>query len=168
MRSVLLTIKTLTMKFPKRVFLIDDDEDDRYIFNIVLNEFEEPIEFLHANDSESALQRLKDVSLPVPDILFLDWNMPKYSGKECLHTIKQFPHFHTIPIIVYTTSMAQEDEREALSLGASYFLSKPTSIIVLHKKLQEIFSLTGKTNHFNQLHRSIYENINNPGNRSFA
>ena len=131
----------MLMIYPKRVFLIDDDEDDCFIFGTVLNEFEQRIEFFHDDDSEMALRRITDESLPVPDLLFLDWNMPKRSGKQCLMAIKQFPLYADVPVIVYTTSNAQEDREEALRLGASYFLSKPASIVELRNKLLQVFSL---------------------------
>jgi CheY-like chemotaxis protein len=130
------------MAYPKRVLLIDDDEDDCDIFNSAINELESGIDFFYDCDSEKALKRLSSEQLPVPDLLFLDWNMPKLTGMQYLTAIRKFPCFDNVPVIIYTTSTAQKDREEAGRLGASYFISKPSSFKELKQLLQHIFALT--------------------------
>lgn len=132
------------MAYPKRVLLIDDDEDDCDIFNSAINELESGIDFFYDCDSEKALKRLSSDQHPVPDILFLDWNMPKITGMQCLTAIRKLPVFDTVPVIIYTTSKAPKDREEAGRLGATYFISKPASFNELKELLQHIFSLTWK------------------------
>ncbi len=128
------------MHSSKRVFLIDDDEDDRLFFGIGLNEFDPSIEILYDNDSEDALHRLSEKMQPLPDIVFLDWNMPKLSGRQILGAIRANRRYSEVPVIIFTTSSSPVDKDEAKQLGASYFLSKPASLFELKKNLEDIFS----------------------------
>lgn len=128
------------MNQSKRVFLIDDDEDDRLFFGIGLNEYDPTIEFLYDRDSETALYRLTEKMQPLPDIVFLDWNMPKLSGRQILGAIRANGRYDEVPVIIFTTSSSTQDKAEAAELGASLFLSKPASLYELKKSLKDIFS----------------------------
>jgi CheY-like chemotaxis protein len=132
------------MRYPKRVLLIDDDEDDCMVFGIGLSEISRQIEFQCSRDSQFALDRLADEHSPRPDIIFLDWNMPKLSGSECLAAIRKNVRYDEVPIIVFTTSHAREDRETAQKLGASYFLSKPASVEELLKSLHTMFEMDWK------------------------
>lgn len=120
--------------------MIDDDEDDRMFFGIGLTEFDPSIEFLYDKDSEMALRRLTEKLQPVADVVFLDWNMPKLSGRQVLGAIRSNNKYDEIPIIIFTTSSSSQDRDEAEQLGASYFLSKPSSLKELTCYLRDIFS----------------------------
>jgi CheY-like chemotaxis protein len=128
------------MQQSKRVFLIDDDEDDKLFFGIGLNEYDPTIEFLYDKDSEAALRRLFEKMQPLPDIVFLDWNMPKLSGRQILGAIRANGRYNNVPVIIFTTSSSSQDKDEAELLGASYFLSKPASLYELKRNLATIFS----------------------------
>jgi CheY-like chemotaxis protein len=128
------------MNQSKRVFLIDDDEDDRLFFGIGLNEYDPSIEFLYDKDSEHALHTLTEKMQPLPDIVFLDWNMPKLSGRQILGAIRANGRYDEVPVIIFTTSSSSQDKEEAAELGASLFLSKPASLYELKKNLEDIFS----------------------------
>lgn len=132
------------MRYPERVLLIDDDEDDCMVFGIGLSEISRQIEFQFNQDSPSALARLADYTAPKPDIIFLDWNMPKMNGRDCLAAIRKNARYDEVPVIVFTTSQAKEDRESAQRLGASYFLSKPASIEELLKSLHAIFEMDWK------------------------
>lgn len=127
------------MDLPAKVFLIDDDEDDGFFFITALNSFTPSIELIYYQDSETALNHLITKKVPVPDIIFLDWNMPKISGRQFLQSIRVLPHLLAIPVIVCSTAANENVKGEALRLGATQFFSKPTSISVLTTKLQNIF-----------------------------
>jgi CheY-like chemotaxis protein len=128
------------MHHSKRVFLIDDDEDDRLFFGMGLNEYDPSIEMLYDRDSETALRRLSGKMQPLPDIVFLDWNMPKLSGRQLLGAIRANRRYEDVPVIIFTTSSSSEDKEEAERLGASYFLSKPSSLYELKRHLEDIFT----------------------------
>jgi len=132
------------MNQPRCVCLIDDDEDDYYFFKMVIDAFEHRIELAYHKDGETAFKKLSDTNSEAPDLLFLDWNMPKWTGKQCLMAIRELPGYSEVPIIIYTTSNETKDKDDARQLGASYFLSKPASISQLYKELEHIFSLNWK------------------------
>lgn len=141
------------MNQSKRVFLIDDDEDDSLFFGIGLNEYDPSIEFLYDRDSETALRRLSEKMQPLPDIVFLDWNMPKLSGRQILGAIRANGRYDEVPVIIFTTSSSTQDKAEAAELGASLFLSKPASLYELKKNLEDIFSkhLPPHQHHFSRI-----------------
>lgn len=128
------------MTYPKRVFLIDDDDDDCLCFNLALDGLEYKGERSYHQDGKAALELLFNKSVPIPDMIFLDWNMPKFDGRQCLAAIRRHPLYISLPIIILTTSASMEDKEDAFRLGATYFLSKPSSILELQKKLQFLFT----------------------------
>lgn len=119
-------------------FLIDDDEDDREIFSLALNEVNPAIECIVACDAFEALEKLADEHF-IPDIIFLDLNMPRLNGKKCLMEIKKIAHISNVPVIMYSTSLNNTDIAETKRLGAADFVSKPSSVFALTKILTHIF-----------------------------
>ena len=124
-------------------FIIDDDMDDREMFEIAVKGLDRGIEIHSATDCSAALSRLKADSSFVPDIIFLDLNMPGMNGKECLPELKKLAWLSDIPIIIYTTSSTQKDKKDTLALGASDFLTKETTIHQLRNSLTTIFKKHG-------------------------
>jgi DNA-binding response OmpR family regulator len=80
-------------------------------------------------------------NLPGCHIIFLDLNMPKMNGKQFLAAIKQNKVLSKIPIVIFTTSQREKDSVETINMGASYFLTKPSSFGELCKQLEEILSM---------------------------
>ncbi len=74
----------------------------------------------------------------VPDFTFLDLNMPKVNGKEFLMEFMRIEKLNTVPIYIYTTSSSEEDKRDTLQMGATGFITKPTSLNELVNILYEI------------------------------
>lgn len=128
------------MNYQKRVFLIDDDEDDCFFFECAIRDLNAGISFSFEQSSEIALQKLQEGEIPATDILFVDWNMPKVNGSQCLMAIRNMPEYNQIPIIIYTTSSAAADKKRAFELGATSFITKTISIGDLRQKLESIFS----------------------------
>jgi CheY-like chemotaxis protein len=129
------------MENRKILFIIDDDEDDQLFLHEAVNDLKIPIVCHYANNGESALKQLKEETIPVPDFIFLDLNMPRLNGKECLVEIKKLSRYANVPVIIYSTSSHQKDIQEIMQSGASYFLTKPTRISELCEKLLDIFSI---------------------------
>jgi CheY-like chemotaxis protein len=111
--------------------LIDDDPDDREIFALAVEEMDKSCRFVTAKSGVEALQLLKDDPAFIPDFIFLDLNMPLMDGKECLLEIKKIPRASNIPVIIYSTSSYDRDVEDTRQLGATYFLTKPSSIKAL-------------------------------------
>lgn len=129
----------------KKVFLVDDDNDDQLFFTDALKEIDESIQCLIANNGKEALDQLKMLTA-LPDILFLDLNMPFMNGYECLTQLKNNVRLNEIPVVIFTTSNDPKDVELTHQLGADVFLSKPNEFNLLREKLARILQLDFKIN----------------------
>jgi CheY-like chemotaxis protein len=109
------------------LFLIDDDADDQHVFAEALSEVDDSISLLTASNGLDALETLRRAPSRLPDLIFLDLNMPKMNGKQFLKEIKSTAQLSNIPVVIYSTSSARVDREETLDLGASDFIVKPNS-----------------------------------------
>jgi CheY-like chemotaxis protein len=110
----------------KYCLLVDDDVDDQELFISALKQVNASVECVIAKDGTEAIKLLTVPSSRLPEIIFMDLNMPKMSGKECLQVIKSYPTLKDIPVI--TTSSYPPDREESLAIGAREFITKPSSI----------------------------------------
>ncbi len=110
-----------------RIFLVDDDEDDRKLFFEAVKQYDESIECVSASNGQDALAYLKKENNPIPDFIFLDLRMPGLSGQKCLEEIKKDARLAPVPVIVYTTSREVDESIKLKKLGAVHFMSKPDS-----------------------------------------
>lgn len=120
--------------------LIDDDFDDQEIFVLALEKVDKELRCIIANNGHEALKYLNNKSNVLPNYIFLDLNMPLMNGKECLIEIKKHAYLKDIPVIIYTTSSLQDDIIQTRKLGAADFITKPSSIPELSKKLAKVFN----------------------------
>jgi CheY-like chemotaxis protein len=109
----------------KTILIIDDDDDDRSLFLDALKEVNDTVKCLSASNGQDGLNILKNMKGVLPDLIFLDLNMPCLNGKQCLAEIKNNSDFAHIPVIIYSTTKRFEDVEETKKLGAAYFLTKP-------------------------------------------
>lgn len=121
------------------VLLVDDDEDDQDIFKEAAELVIPDITCLFAKDGEKCLEQLETRS-PLPDYIFLDVNMPRMDGKECLKRLKADARFQKIPVIIYSTSNHKSELGEYFRLGASNFLTKPSEFNLLVAYLKSVLS----------------------------
>lgn len=121
----------------KSIFLIDDDTDDAELFEETLQEINPDISFKRAKDGCHAIEILEEKDY-IPDLIFLDINMPRMDGWECLGKLKSKENHKDIPVIMYTTSSHQRDKEIAVKLGAINFISKPTNLKELKTILNTI------------------------------
>lgn len=115
------------MKKNIKLLIVDDDEDDRQLFIESAKEVDENIVCITANDGQQALQILKDKANSLPDYIFLDLRMPRFSGKKTIEEIKTDPDLLHIPVIIYTTSRELEESDNLKKMGAAHFVSKPVN-----------------------------------------
>ena len=120
-------------------FLIDDDEDDREIFTLALEDANRSYKCITAVNGKDALEKLHADQTFIPDFIFLDLNMPVMNGKQFLKEIKTIPRLAHIPVVIYTTSSYEKDIEETKQLGATHYIVKPSSIDTLTKILSELF-----------------------------
>ena len=116
------------------IILADDDPDDCLIFSQMVKEVNDKVEITCLPDCESLVQYLNTYSLP--DLIFLDLNMPLLTGQACLKMIKQNPQWKDLPVIVYSTASRGDIIRECYNLGASLYIVKPDNTV----RLKEILS----------------------------
>ncbi|WP_428663214.1 response regulator [Runella sp.] len=121
------------------VWLADDDEDDRLLFQDALQEVSENFQLSTSTDCIDLIEILHQKKLP--DVLFLDLNMPQRNGFECLEELKKDPKLKQIPVIIYSTSSQKEDIRRAYSLGAQFYVKKPSSFYQLKGILNRLLTI---------------------------
>lgn len=129
------------------ILMADDDEDDCMLASEALTESHLQHELHLVKDGEELMDYLyrrgkyiNPENSPPPGLILLDLNMPKKDGREALREIKSNPTFKHIPVVVLTTSKAQEDIRLSYSLGANSFIIKP----VTFASLVEVMTTIGK------------------------
>lgn len=110
----------------KVLFIVDDDEDDINLFVEAVNEIDKSMGCFKAKNGEDALARLEELEM-LPDVIFLDLNMPKMNGRETLERLKSSERFRNIPVVIYSTSTSQQDKDDTAALGAADYLAKPDS-----------------------------------------
>ena len=126
------------------ILMADDDPDDRMLTQEALMENKLANDLHFVEDGEELLDFLKkrgkyqDRDVPRPGLILLDLNMPKKDGREALSEIKADPELRSIPIIVLTTSKAEEDIVKSYDLGVSSFISKPVTFDDLVKVAKAI------------------------------
>lgn len=120
------------------LFLVDDDVDDIVLFQEVITEVNPDISFESASNGQELLEKLKVPGASLPDLIFLDLNMPRMDGKECLFHLKSDERLKTIPVIMYTTSSQSRDIEETMQRGAICFITKPSNIADLKNILSVI------------------------------
>ena len=93
---------------PLHILLADDDPDDCRFFEQALKELSLSFILKIVTDGEELMQLLKDESVKIPNVLFLDINMPRKSGTECLEEIKNSKRLKNLPIVILSTSNTSE------------------------------------------------------------
>ncbi len=127
------------MKKNIKIFLIDDDEDDKNLFIESVKEIDKNIICFTASDGYEALSMLQDELIPLPDYIFLDLRMPRISGKQCLEKIREDVRLKHIPVFIYTTSREVQDSIELKKMGAVHFISKPVNHEEIYYILSAVF-----------------------------
>ncbi|RFM27193.1 response regulator [Deminuibacter soli] len=117
--------------------VIDDDMDDQEIFELAIRETGKNCSCLFAGSGEEGLQLLEQE--PLPDYIFLDLNMPRVNGLQCLEAIRRKDNLQRVPVIIYSTSSQQVYINKAMLLGATAFITKPSSIAGLSGLLNHFF-----------------------------
>jgi CheY-like chemotaxis protein len=124
----------------KTCFLIDDDVDDQEIFLLALQKLNAGIVCGTADDGVEGLEILEDQSYQ-PDFIFVDINMPKMKGIECLEGIRKLDHLADTKVIMYSTSIDSAIAAQCKAAGASAVLTKPPSVGQLVASLQVVLNL---------------------------
>lgn len=126
----------------KRMFMTilyaDDDVDDRMLFTEAFSEISPSVSCITVCDGQELLRTL-DKTQNLPDVIFLDINMPVMDGRECLIALKRDRRLRTIPVVMYSTAANQNEIKAFHQLGATTFIRKPGSYPELRADLAKFF-----------------------------
>lgn len=125
----------------KSIFLADDDGDDCLLFEDALREIDLHTQLTTAADGIQLMDILKNTVSRLPDVIFLDLNMPCKNGFECLQEIKESPVWRFIPIIIFSTSAQPDTIDQVYEQGANYYICKPGTFPLLKKAIEYVLSI---------------------------
>lgn len=123
------------------IILADDDEDDRMFFTDAFEELKISTKVQTCNDGVELMNYLNKDDSVLPNVLFLDLNMPMKNGIECLHEIKADKRFDDIIIAIYSTSSSEEHIEETFICGANIYIKKPSDFSELKRVLSYVVTL---------------------------
>lgn len=127
---------------PKRIFLVDDDSDDRSLFVDALSAIDQSVILTQAENGEQLMNLLQTPPEPLPEIVIMDLNMPKLSGFECLEAIRNDAgKLKDLNVVIFTTSNSRKNVETAFALGASFYAVKPNSFEELKVLVRSILNM---------------------------
>jgi CheY-like chemotaxis protein len=128
------------------LMLVDDDVDDCMFFGEALKELPFDSTLQTVPDGEQLMTLLTAQPAPVVDILFLDLNMPRKTGLECLTEIKENERLKDLPIIIFSTSMTQDMAESLYEKGALHYIRKPGDFSKLKKVILKVLTIAASDN----------------------
>lgn len=137
------------------ILLAEDDKDDRDFFETALKEIPIPTRLTTVIDGEQLLEYLHENSEQLPDVLFLDLNMPRKSGFECLVEIKEDEKLKDLRVVVFSTSFPQDTDYEEdlikmlRKIGAYDFIRKANNLSLLKEFIHQVIKRVAEKESFN-------------------
>jgi CheY-like chemotaxis protein len=122
---------------PILILLADDDENDRLLFTDAFQELKIKTNIHTVNDGLQLMEYLHKNKALLPQLLFLDLNMPFKNGIECLKEIRSNLDFREMSVAIFSTSLAQKDIDETFIQGANIYINKPNSFNELKEVLNK-------------------------------
>ncbi|MEO5891151.1 MAG: response regulator [Ferruginibacter sp.] len=129
-------------KIRHNLVLADDDVDDRIFFKEALEELPVDSILVTVNDGVELMHLLNSEPGNLPDVLFLDLNMPRKTGFECLAEIKTDKKLNHLPIIIFSTSFDHSVVNSLYEKGAHFYVRKPAEFSKLKEVIHTALSLT--------------------------
>jgi CheY-like chemotaxis protein len=126
----------------RTILLADDDADDAEMFALVLAEVDPGVVLRHVINGEEVFEAIKEKPGFTPDVIFLDLNMPRMNGWQCLEKLKADAVTKDIPVVIYTTSSHTRDKQVAFAHGATAFITKPSDYKALRALLLSVIADT--------------------------
>jgi len=137
------------------ILLAEDDQDDRDFFDKALKEIPIPTHLTTVNEGEKLMEYLYKNSEHLPDVLFLDLNMPRKNGFECLVEIKENEKLKDLPVVMFTISCPRDIKYEEdminrlLKIGAHDFIRKSDSLVQLKEFIYQVIKRVAEKESFN-------------------
>lgn len=129
---------------PLKIMLADDDEDDRLFFREAFDEVKIEHTITTFNDGVQLMEYLVNPANVLPEIIFLDLNMPRKSGMECLREIRSSDRLRHLSVAIYSTSSSEQDIEDTFVAGANVYIRKPNDFTVLKKILSDVVHINWK------------------------
>lgn len=123
------------------IAIADDDEDDRFLFLEAFDELKIKTKVNTFNDGVFLMDYFSKDDCILPEVLFLDLNMPRKNGIECLQEIRSNPKFDDVSIAIYSTSSSEKDIENTFILGANIYIKKPDNFDSLKKILSNVVTI---------------------------
>lgn len=123
------------------ILLADDDEDDRLFFKDAIAEVKVKTVVTMLNDGLQLMQYLNSPDVKLPNVVFLDLNMPIKGGMQCLKEIRSDNKLKDLSIAIYSTSASDEDIEETFVKGANIYIKKPNDFTELKRILAEVINI---------------------------
>lgn len=127
---------------PAHFLLVEDDDDHAFLVERAMTGNRIANTLARVPDGVEAIRYLRRETPydedPVPDVILLDLNLPKMNGHEVLDEIKSDPALKQIPVVVLTTSIAQDDRNRAYDARANSYLTKPVDFDQFHNMVQDL------------------------------
>ena len=123
------------------IALADDDHEDRALFELAINQIDIETDLKLFKNGLELIQYLRRPETILPNIIFLDLNMPSMNGFECLKELKRDPGLQGITVVIYSTSSSEKDINETFLNGANIYVNKPVHFEDLKKTLHKILSI---------------------------
>jgi len=123
--------------YPFHILLADDDKGDSQLFSEAFSELEINSIVRTVKDGIQLMEWLNGKNVLLPHLLFLDLNMPRKNGLDCLIEIRSNELLKDISIAIYSTSNSEKDVEETFRNGANVYITKPNSFILLKQVLEK-------------------------------
>lgn len=123
------------------ILIADDDEDDRLLFQMAIDKIKINTELSLFINGKELMNYINNEGSDLPELIFLDLNMPVKSGLECLRDIRKNPKFNNIVIAIYSTSSSESDIEETFISGANIYVNKPSDFETLTKVLTKVIDI---------------------------
>src|SRR5688572_255236 len=137
------------------ILLADDDEDDLFMFQEALKEIGAPTSLVTASDGEQLMEALNELHGNLPDVLFLDLNMPRKNGFQCLSEIRQNDKFSALRTIIFSTSYEEEVIESLFRNGADHYVKKPTEFNELKMIIERVLRIVRSPLHRPSIERFV-------------
>ena len=125
-----------------KIFVTDDDADDYLFLRDAIAELDNTVLLEHITSCSQLISLLEDGQ--IPDIIFLDLNMPKISGRDCIEKLREEARYLNVPIIIYSTSKSVKDIDFCYEKGANFYLVKPNTFKGLISSIKKVIAIDWK------------------------
>jgi len=123
------------------IVLADDDMDDRLLFEEAISEIDVKTKLSLFNDGKALMEYLTLPETVLPEIVFLDLNMPIKNGMQCLKEIRKNETLKDLCVAIYSTSSSEEDIENTFINGANVYINKPNSYSALKKVIAKTIKI---------------------------